>query len=454
MKKIVLSAFLVLATMVGVKAQKAGYDPVNAPYGHGEDSVKCLINLSLMSTAAKAEVYQDALEPWEYVYKNCPASSKNIYIYGPRIFKFLHAKETDPAKKKALVDKVMEIYDTRLKYFGNDDPKGTILAYKTYDYMEMMGDEADSKVIYEWLKEAILDMKDKMDPPDAYGYFMVASLTEFLKDEAKKEQYLQDYFMVTGFLDQAIANAKARNDEESVNYLAAVKDGIVQGFISSGAGDCETLTQYYADKIEPNKTNKEFLNEVVIALKTVGCTESDIYFTAAEYLYKLEPSADAAIGLANRSLKNKDYDTAIKYYEEAAKLEPDKDKASEYLYTLAAVLCAQGNYSRARQIAYKSLEYNPNNGKNYILIAQMYAASAGNIFQEPEKRGLVYCAAVDKLQKAKAVDPSVAAEANELINKYSAYFMDTETAFMMGIKEGDTVYIPGWIGENTVVRLK
>ena len=32
--------------------------------------------------------------------------------------------------------------------------------------------------------------------------------------------------------------------------------------------------------------------------------------------------------------------------------------------------------------------------------------------------------------------------------------MDTETAFMMGIKEGDTVYIPGWIGENTVVRLK
>jgi len=95
-------------------------------------------------------------------------------------------------------------------------------------------------------------------------------------------------------------------------------------------------------RLNQNKTNKEFLNEVVTALKTVGCTESDIYFTSAEYLYNLEPSADAAIGLANRSLKNKDYDTAIKYYEEAAKLEPDKDKASEYLYTLAAILCAQG----------------------------------------------------------------------------------------------------------------
>ena len=50
-------------------------------------------------------------------------------------------------------------------------------------------------------------------------------------------------------------------------------------------------------------------------------TESDIYFTAAEYLYKLEPSADAAIDW-QIELENKDYDTVIKYYEEAAKLEP------------------------------------------------------------------------------------------------------------------------------------
>jgi hypothetical protein len=66
----------------------------------------------------------------------------------------------------------------------------------------------------------------------------------------------------------------------------------------------------------------------------------------------------------------------------------------------------------------------------------------------------VYLVAVDKLQKARAVDPSVAGKANSLINRYSAAFMDTETAFMMGIKPGETVFIPGWIGENTTVRLR
>lgn len=121
---------------------------------------------------------------------------------------------------------------------------------------------------------------------------------------------------------------------------------------------------------------------------------------------------------------------------------------------LAGIFSNQRNFAKARQAAYDALEFNPNNGEAYILIAQLYASSAANIFSEPEKAGLVYLAAVDKLQKARSVDPSVASKANNLINRYSAAFMDTETAFMMGIKAGESVTIPGWIGETTTVRLK
>jgi tetratricopeptide (TPR) repeat protein len=453
MRRLLLSGFLAFATVAGLSAQKAGYDPVKAPFGHGEDSVKCRMNLSLMSTSAKAENYKEALTPWNAVYENCPASSKNIYIYGPRIFKSLYASETDAAKKQQYFDKTMEIFDTRLKYFS-DDNKGTVLAYKTYDYMELMGDKADSKVIYQWLGEAINEMKSDMEPKDAYSYYMVASLTQFLNDPGKKDQYITDYFTVTGYVDEAISKANAANDKANVDYLGLVKEGIVKAFVSSGAGDCKTLTEYYADKVEPNKENKAFLTEVVNALGSVGCSDTEIYFSAAEYLHKLEPSAESAIGLANKSLRDKDYDTAIKYYHEGAQLESDKNKASDYMMQLAGIFSNQRNFAKSRQAAYDALEFNPNNGEAYILIAQLYAASAQNIFPEAEKRGLVFCAAVDKLQKAKSVDPSVAAKANGLINTYSGYFMDTETAFMMGIKAGESIFIPGWIGETTTVRLK
>lgn len=454
MKKLLLTGFFAIASIVAINAQKAGYDPVNAPFGHGEDSVKCRMNLSLMSTSAKAENYKEALAPWNDVFENCPASSRNIYIYGPRIFKSLHESESDAAKKKEYLDKVLSIYDARLKYFAENESKGTVLAYKTYDYMELMANEAESKVIYDWLGEAIEDMKADMEPKDAYSYFMVASLNQFLSDNSKKEQYIKDYFRITGYVDEAVKKANAENDEANADYLGLVRDGIFKGFVNSGAGDCNTLTEYYADKLEPNKDNKDFLSEVVDALNSVGCSDTEIYFVAAEHLHKLEPTAGSALGLANKSLKDKDYETAIKYYQEAAEMESDKDKASGYMLQLAGIFSNQRNFARARQAANDALKYNPNNGEAYILIAQLYASSAENIFPEREKRGLVFCAAVDKLQRARSVDSSVSSKASSLINQYSAYFMDTENAFMMGIKAGETVTIPGWIGETTVVRLK
>lgn len=453
MKKLVLSGFFAIALIAGASAQKAGYDPVNAPYGHGEDSVNCRQNLSIMQTSARAEDYKGALAAWTSAYNECPASSKNIYIYGPRIFKSFFENETDATKKQEYADKVMEIYDKRMNYF-TDESKATVLAYKAYDYMEMMGEKADQNIIYSWLGEAVNGMKSEMHPLDAYSYYMIASLNKFLADNSLKNQYITDYFNVVGYVDEAIAKAKAGNDQASADYLTLVKDGIFKGFVNSGAGDCKTLNEYYADKVEPNKDNKDFLNEVLGALGSVGCNESDLYLTASEHLYRLEPSAGAAIGLANKALKDKDYDTAVKYYSEAAKLETDKSKASDYLMQLAAIFSNQRNFARARQAAYDALEYNSSNGEAYIIIAQLYAASAGSIFPEREKAGLVYCAAVDKLNRAKAVDPNVTSKANSLIGSYSAAYMDTETAFMMGYKSGESVFIPGWIGETTTVRLR
>ncbi|MGV8963969.1 MAG: tetratricopeptide repeat protein [Candidatus Saccharimonadaceae bacterium] len=454
MKKFILAIFMVATAFAGVNAQKAGYDPVNAPFGHGQDSINCRMNLSLMTTAAKAESYQDALKTWTAVYNNCPASSKNIYIYGPRIFKALFAKETDAAKKKEYLDKVMEVYDNRMKYYADADAKGTILAFKAYDYTELMGEEADPAVSYKLLGEAIDDMKSEMYPSDAFGHYMIASLRLFLQDNTKKDQYIKDYFRILEYMDKAEASAIAKNDTENANYVVAVKGTIENAFVNSGAGDCKTLEGFYAAKFPENKDNEEFLNQALGSLSNIGCTDSEFYYSLSENLHRLKPSASSAIGLANRSLKNKDYSAALKYYEQAAELEQDKSKSSDYMMTLAQILFSQRNYSQARQSAYDALKFNPNNGSAYILVAQMYASSAEGVFSESEKRGLVFGAAVDKLQKAKSIDSSVTAEANRLIAQYSKYYMDKETAFMMGLKEGESVAIPGWIGENTTIRTK
>ena len=81
----------------------------------------------------------------------------------------------------------------------------------------------------------------------------------------------------------------------------------------------------------------------------------------------------------------------------------------------------------------------------------MYVASP-NWSDEPALNKCTYFAAIDKLQKAKSVDPSVTEKANELISTYSRYTPKDEDLFFIGIKKGDAVTIGGWIGETTTVR--
>ena len=107
--------------------------------------------------------------------------------------------------------------------------------------------------------------------------------------------------------------------------------------------------------------------------------------------------------------------------------------------------------SRAKQYANRSIALNPNNGNPYILIAQLYASSP-NWSNEPALNKCTFFAVLDKLYKAKSVDSSVAAKANELINTYSRHTPKDSDLFFIGLKRGDKVTIGGWIGETTTIR--
>ena len=64
----------------------------------------------------------------------------------------------------------------------------------------------------------------------------------------------------------------------------------------------------------------------------------------------------------------------------------------------------------------------------------------------------IYWLAVDYLNKAKSIDPSVADKANSKIASYKKYFPTKEDCFFKGIKEGQTVEVGCWIGESTKAR--
>ena len=111
------------------------------------------------------------------------------------------------------------------------------------------------------------------------------------------------------------------------------------------------------------------------------------------------------------------------------------------------------NYEQGRVYARKAYELDKTDGEPFIIIGQLYAASAkdcgtGNFYSKT-----AYWAAVDQFEKAKSVDPSIAGKANELINAYVHYFPTIEDIFFNGFEEGQEFTLENcWIKETTKVR--
>lgn len=451
--KVLLTALIFTSGIFGAQAQK-GVDS-GTQYGRGEDSIRCITALSLYQPYAKSGNFADAIGPWTTAYEECPAANKDLYLNGVKIVNWEIENEKDPAKREALVEKLMGVYDKRIKYFGNDNKYGKdwILSRKANDYLRVKGDGADPAVIYGWLKEAIDEFGDQTESM-AVSLYMFASHRLLIADSNNKEQYLNDYFRSTAILDAQIAAAQAANNEKDLNALTTYKTAVDGGFISSGAADCETLQSMYADKVEENKEDMEFLGETLALLKRMRCTDTDVYIAASRYVHLNNPTAESAVGLGKQAIRDKDYEQAIKYFEEAVTLETDNDSKADDYYTIAALMYDQNNYSRARQYALKTLELKPNYGQAYMLIGNMYGTTIKNIYPNDQVlMKVAYNIAIDKFEKARQVDPSVAEDANRFINAYRAQLPSTEDIFMHpDIEKGKPFTVGGWINERTTVR--
>ena len=66
----------------------------------GKNKELCEENLSVYIEFYKQKNYEDAFEPWSYLFKNAPKRTKNIYTQGPRIIRGILSTETSNQRMK------------------------------------------------------------------------------------------------------------------------------------------------------------------------------------------------------------------------------------------------------------------------------------------------------------------------------------------------------------------
>lgn len=448
MKKLISILFLIFITLSVVNVYSQTDDDEGdsgnqaaATDKFGSDPDKCKMNLSLYGEFYKQKNFKDALPAWRWAFTNCPASSKNMYIHGINIVEYQMKLTKDEAAKDKYVDTLMIIYDQRIKYFGQE---GFVLGRKGVDLFKYR--EKEIEKAHEMLKKSLASRGNKTEPAVLLTY-MNTTVILFKSGKLQKADVVENYSKITEAIDTQIAD-KPENDN-----LIKAKENIEALFGNSGAPDCEALIGLFTPQYQKNNTDVKLLKNITRLLDKQGCGDAKLFFEASEKLYELEPSAEAAVNIAKMARKKSEFSKSSKYYLQAIDMQENTDLKAQYYLELAELNLKELNqFSSARTYALKALEFKPGWGKPYLVIGLAYASSSKTCGDNECAQKAVFWVAVDKFVKAKSVDPSVAEDANKLINAYSANYPNKEACFFYNITEGQSYTVGCWINETTTAR--
>lgn len=414
----------------------------------GVDKQKTLYHNSIYVEHVKQKNYEEALPSWRYMFKNAPKYNRTLYKNGVKLMRYLIAKKND----LKYVDSLMLVYDMRIKYFGNHKTydKGWILSKKAEDLFKYKKKDVNAlKEVVTIAEEAIKLKKEKVSPT-IFSTSMLAVYELYKKSAVNKEKIInsyQEYVAALEKIEKTTTNAKIK---KIANKVAKKVEKI---FFKAGVADCNTLVEVFTPKYKANSSDVELIKKIIKLFKSADeCTDLPFYIELSEKLYSLEPSSESAANMAKMFSRQGDNVKTIQYYNQAIKLETNNITKAEYKLKIASMMLKDKKLRETKKIALEALKLNPKLGMAYILIGRAYAQYSPKYSKKNFERRTLYWAAVDKFIKAKAVDSSVARDANIYIKTYKQQFPLSEDAFMEGYTKGKVYKIGSWINESTVVR--
>lgn len=397
-----------------------------------EDSIACIESL----------IYKDylksdpalAMSLWKKAYKTCPESQLTLYINGVKMYQDLIKNAKDAKLQKAYKDTMYSIFDQRIAVFGD---KAKVLGIKGQTML--VYSKTETQKTFDVLYESISLGGKETEPGTLVA--MMFSIINLEKDGKKTKQDVVEMY-------EKALDVISKNTDASYTDAQQKVEALASPYL-----DCEILIPMAEKNFEANKTNVDWLRRTLKLLRYKKCYEATIFAKVAEDYFTLEPSAEGADGMGKLFLGKKDYTKAIEYFNKATDMSDKDEDKSQYMLSIAESYMYAKNYSSARTYANKALGFKSNLGEAYLIIGDAYVYSSTVCDDGELGKWGAYWAAVDKYQKAKAVDTSVNEEANKKIARASVGFPTTKDLFFYGKQKGDTYTVTCWINEATTIRV-
>ena len=424
MKRIVL--LISVAAMALIASSK-----VSAQGKFGPDSAECIKYLSYYTEYYKQKNYDAALPNWRKAYNLCPPTARySMLSDGTTLLRrVIQANSKDAVYRMKLVDSLMTIYDQRVEFW----PKYAVSslnnkALDMYNYMKN-----DSEKLFAGLCD-VVDKTKEQTRPNIFLFQLNTAVDLYKEASLDPEKVIEVYENAVKYLGMMTP----KNDTEKRSIEKTVED-VESLFITSQVASCDNLIALFTPRYEADPENLDLAKNIVRMMgMTEGCMDNQLFLNAVTTMHKLEPSYTSAYNLYKLHSSRDEVAEAISYMEEAvAYPESDNIQDADYLYQLAVFCSKNGETLKSVEAANRAIELDPSSaGKSYMLLGILWGSAPvypdGN---EIEKRSK-YWVAVDYMTKAKNADPALAADADNYIKQFKAFYPSTGDAFMYGHENG------------------
>ena len=442
-----------------------------------QSSEDCLSNLSIFAEYYKVKNYDSAYEPWMQVRNNCPKMNVAIYTYGKRMLEsFIKENKSKGVDGEADVIKyqndLLKLYDEWLENFPQYKGR-TIIGEIISNKAQAMVDYklASNQEIYNVFDKAYnQDRASFDDPKPLYNYFKV--YFQLYKDGGvSMENIFDKYEEISERFEEVIDGYAKQLDkiikkEDAGESLSSREKSNKRAFgINSNASStylrnlnaiiakestCENLIPLYRKNLEENKSDPVWLNRAASRMDSKDCSDDPLFVELVELLHNLNPSANSAYYLGLLNDKKGNNSEALRFYNESIELETDNIKKARISYKIATKFKATKQYSKSRQYARSALDYQPSMGRAYLLISNLYAASANNCGTSQFDKRAVYWLAAKEARKAASVDPSIKRTAVKTAESYEGRAPTKTDIFTEG-NAGKVISFKCWIGLSVTV---
>lgn len=373
MKNKLLLALLLVFSVGCLCAQNGEDDGEGGAWEWGSDPQRAKETYTIFSDDVRSKNFKGSLEPLNWLLQNTPNLNKSLYQKAVRVYNGLLVDEKDETLKKNYQDKALEMFDLRVKYFGEE---ADVLNLKGNYAASYWGQRPDKiTALYDLYAKIIELNAEKTFARNIQSYMWLVGIMKNNKLKGVDEnKVVEIHEKLTGIIEKNLEKGENQEEwEQTLDYVDAQYKTLV-------TIDCEFIKNKMIpefEKIDPlNEIYIKELENLVANMLKAECTEDPRFFEFSEKLALKAPTFGRYNFLIRAYISKKDLNKALEYLDKAAPLAESAADRAEVFMTKARIKSQQGNKGGAKADFMQAVSIDGTKAyEAYTAIGDMYLSS-------------------------------------------------------------------------------